>query len=803
MTGANPQSAGEIEFLGLLEKELLSLSEKMLLSLNLIEMKQVQDYFEKLHRNPTDAELETIAQTWSEHCKHKVFNSRIEFEENGKKQVINGLFKTFISGATKEIARKKKGFLLSVFSDNAGIISFNKEWGVAAKVETHNHPSALEPYGGANTGLGGVIRDVLGAGLGAKPVACTDVFCFAHPQTPAENVPSGVLLPKRIFKGVREGVRDYGNRMGIPTVNGAIVFDKRFVANPLVFCGTIGLIPKNRIEKKSLAGELIVVCGARTGNDGIHGATFSSASLKETSTATAVQIGNAIEERKLMDFVLQARDKKLFSNITDCGAGGFSSAIGEMAKGLGARVDLKNAPLKYKNLVPWQIWLSESQERMVLSVPKKNLEKLKEIAGIEEVETTVLGEFTSTNKLEVFFGEQKIVDLGLDFLHEGLPKQKRIARFVEPVFEEPKIDVQEDLSKTLLSVLQLPNIASKETTIRQYDHEVQGGSILKPLTGAFNDGPSDAAIVRPLLNENDGVVIANGINPFFGDISPYWMAAANIDEALRNALCAGAEFDKIALLDNFSWGNPERPVKLGELVKACQGCFDFSTAFGTPFVSGKDSLYNEFSSNGVHVSIPGTLLITSVGVMSDCHKRVSMDFKDAGNPVYVVGKTFEELGASQYFAMHGFIGNKVPKVNAKAAKKTFKALSNAMRFGKENSSRIVRSCHDASDGGLGVAFAEMCFAGNLGATIDLTKIPFGEKILRADNALFSESNSRFVVEVNAGFEKEFEKIMRGTDFARVGEVAEEKKLEVNWVGQRIVDEEISRLKESWKKTLNW
>ncbi len=794
----------EIVIRSLGEKELLELSSRMLLSLGLVEMKTIQDFFERLKRNPTDAELETIAQTWSEHCKHKVFNSKIEFEEDGKKQSIEGLFKTFISGATKEIAQKKKGFLVSVFHDNAGMISFDKKFAVAAKVETHNHPSALEPYGGANTGVGGVIRDVLGAGLGAKPIAVTDVFCFADPKTPQTEVPLGVMHPKRIFKGVRKGVADYGNQMGIPTVNGSIFFDKRFVANPLVFCGCIGIIPKTKVKKSARPGDLIVVCGARTGKDGIHGATFSSVALDESSPPTAVQIGNAIEERKLMDFILQSTDQKLFSNITDCGAGGFSSAIGEMAQGLGARVELKNAPLKYKGLLPWQIWISESQERMVLAVPKKNLPKLMEIAQIEEVEIAVLGEFNSSGKLEVFFEGQNVLSLDLKFLHEGLVNQKRTAKYTSKLFEEPKIQLQEDFGKTLHSLLAMPNIASKETTVRRYDHEVQGGSVIKPFVGVKNDGPSDAAVVRPLLDKKEGVVIANGINPSYGDISPYWMAASVIDEAIRNAICVGVDFEKLALLDNFSWGNPQDAQILGQLVKACQACFDFSTAFGTPFISGKDSLYNEFHSGKVHVSIPGTLLISAVGIMDDCFKRVSMDLKEAANPIYVVGETFAELGGSQFFAMNGFVGNSVPKVNAKTAKKTFYSLSKVMQVGKENSSRIVRACHDASDGGLGVAFAEMAFAGGLGLEIDLSKVVLGEKIQRADFVLFSESNSRFVVEVNKKFEKKFEKMLFGVPFARVGQVTQTGRLVVKGLaGNLIVNEGVFSLKESWQKTLKW
>src|SRR3989344_2322320 len=415
--GINLQKLGDIE--------ILDLSRKMILSLDLNEMNAIKSHFAGLGRNPTDAELETIAQTWSEHCKHKVFNCTIDFDGPTGKETIESLFKTYIAGATEKISKKKKGMLVSVFSDNAGVIAFNKKFDICMKVETHNHPSALEPYGGANTGIGGVVRDVLGAGLGAKPVANTDVFCFAEPWTPSTGVPEGVIHPKRTFKGVRCGVRDYGNRIGVPTVNGAICFDKRYIANPLVFCGTVGLIPENMVEKNVHKGELIVVVGARTGKDGIHGATFSSTGLKETSPATAVQIGNAIEEKKIIDLVLRARDRRLFTCITDCGAGGFSSAICDMAKNTGAIVNLEKAPLKQKGLSPWEIWVSESQERMVLSVHASKLGELVKLAAIEEVEAAVLGQFTSTKKLEVYYGTEKIIDLPMNFLHSGLPKQRR------------------------------------------------------------------------------------------------------------------------------------------------------------------------------------------------------------------------------------------------------------------------------------------------------------------------------------------------------------------------------------------
>ena len=797
-------NAAEIKVLGLNEKQLVELSGQRLLSLDLAEMKAAQDHFEKQGRNPTDIELETLAQTWSEHCKHKVFNCTIEYEDENGFEKIDGLFGSFIAKATDTIKKKKSSFLVSVFSDNAGIISFNEKFDVAVKVETHNHPSALEPYGGASTGIGGVIRDVLGAGLGAKPVANTDVFCFAEPWTEKGSVPAGVLHPKRVFKGVRAGVRDYGNRMGIPTVNGAILFDKRYLGNPLVFCGTVGVLPKGMHEKKVSPGELIVVIGGRTGRDGLHGATFSSVGLEETSPASAVQIGNAIEEKKMLDVILQARDRKLYNCITDCGAGGFSSAVGEMAKSIGAIVFLEKAPLKYKGLSPWEIWLSESQERMVLAVPKNKWNELREMCELEEVEATVIGEFTGDKKLKVLFNGNTVLELGMEFLHYGLPKQKRKAKWVKPDYGELTIEYPRGLGKALHQLLAMPNIASKETTIRQYDHEVQGGAILKPMVGAEEDSPGDAAVIRPFFDSWNGIAISNGINPLYSDIDPYWMAASAIDEAIRNCIAVGADPARIALLDNFSWGNPDKQIKLAEIVRACKACYDASTKFEAPFVSGKDSLYNEFNAGSKHISVPGTLLVSALGVMEDVRKRVSMDFKEEGNPIYLLGTTFNELGGSHYAKLHGQIGNDVPKVNAVNAKRMYEALFAAMSVGSKNSQRIVRSCHDCSEGGLGVTAAEMAFGGMLGAEIELSRVLLGEKMYRNDFILFSESNSRLIVEVAKPKEKEFEKIMKEHPVSKIGEVTSSSELVVKGLeGKPMLQEKLVKLKDSWKKTLKW
>jgi len=785
--------AKTINFISLKEKELLKLSEKMLLSLDLTELKVIQHYFRKLKRNPTDVELETIAQTWSEHCKHKTFNSRIFYNENEKKELIESLFKEYIEEATKKIA-KKVDWLVSVFNDNAGIISFNEKFDVAFKVETHNHPSALDPYGGANTGVGGVVRDILGCGLSAMPIANTDVFCFAEPFIDSKKIPKEIMHPKRILKGVRAGVRDYGNRLGIPTVNGAIFFDERFLGNPLVFCGTIGLIPKGMHKKKVSPNELIVVVGGRTGRDGIHGATFSSKELKEGLSSSLVQLGNAIEEKKLIDFILRARDEKLFSFITDCGAGGFSSAIGESAKDCGAIVFLERAPLKYKGLEPWEIWLSESQERMILAVPKEKIERLKELAEIEEVELTVLGHYTNTNKLEVFHERDKVLDLDLKFLHYGLPKKKLSAEFYfkekEAFLSEPK-----NYNQIVLSVLSMPNIASKEKTVRQYDHEVQARTIGKPFIGLNNDGPSDAAIIKVDFNDNKSLIISNGINPLYGDIDPYWMAASNIDEAIRNIIAVGGSIKKIALLDNFCWGNPEESKKLGELCRAVKACKDFALAFNAPFISGKDSFYNEFKLHGKTISIPGTLLISALGILEKDSLRQSMFFKKTNSSIYIVGETFNELGGSAYFTLNKIKEGFVPKVNARKALEIYNALNKANKKG------LINAIHDLSDGGLITALAESAFSGMIGAEINLSEVLLGEKIERDDLILFSESNSRFIVEVKK--EKAFEKIMKN-NAKKIGKTIKEKRIKVIGLkNKKIIDLSLEQAKKAWKQTLWW
>ena len=388
------------------------------LSLSLAEMRTIQAHFRTLDRDPTDVELETLAQTWSEHCSHKTLKGGVEFRDDAGVRRYENLLKETIFAATQEVRRRlgAADWCVSVFEDNAGVVRFDDKFHVCFKVETHNHPSAIEPYGGAITGLGGVIRDPMGTGLGAKPVCNTDVFCFGLPTTAPESLPPGVLHPRKVMQGVISGVRDYGNRMGIPTVNGAVCFDERYVGNPLVFCGTVGLIPVDRCKKAARPGDLIVAVGGRTGRDGIHGATFSSLELTAESDAVsggAVQIGNAIAEKKLLDVLLQARDEGLYDAVTDCGAGGFSSAVGEMGEALGASVRLEKAPLKYAGLSYTEVWISESQERMILAVSPDKWDRLRALCAGEDVEATALGRFEETGRLRLMYEGMQVADLDM------------------------------------------------------------------------------------------------------------------------------------------------------------------------------------------------------------------------------------------------------------------------------------------------------------------------------------------------------------------------------------------------------
>ncbi|MBI2824535.1 MAG: phosphoribosylformylglycinamidine synthase subunit PurL [Planctomycetia bacterium] len=800
---------------------LLRLSRQGQLYLSLDEMRTVQAHFRDLAREPTDVELETIAQTWSEHCSHKTLAGRIRYRDENGEKLFENMLKETIFAATAEIRRglAADDWCVSVFKDNAGVIRFDDRHHVVFKVETHNHPSALEPYGGANTGVGGVIRDPLGTGLGAKPVCNTDVFCFAPPDTPAEDVPAGALHPKRVMKGVVAGVRDYGNRMGIPTVNGAVFFDPRYMGNPLVYCGNVGLLPVDKAEKQPQPGDYVVAVGGRTGRDGIHGATFSSAELtsdSETISGGAVQIGNAITEKMLLDVILAARDRGLYHAITDCGAGGFSSAVGEMGAEIGAEVWLDRVPLKYEGLSYCEIWISEAQERMVLAVPPARWEEFAALCQSEAVEATVIGRFVPTGRLVLLYHDQQVADLGMDFLHDGRPPVVREAVYaapqenaIAPAVSQPPLSFTDNL----LAILGSWNVASKEWIIRQYDHEVQGGSVIKPLVGVANDGPSDAAVLRPVLDSRRGIVLACGMNPRYADFDTYHMAASAIDEAVRNCVAVGADPRRIAILDNFCWGDCQKPETLGSLVRAALACHDVAIEWGTPFISGKDSLNNEFrfqAADGTQqsIAVPPTLLISALGQVDDVARCISMDLKEPGNFLYQVGLTKDELGGSHFALVTGRPGGRVPRVDTALARRVFASLHAAIAAG------LVRACHDMSEGGLAVTAAEMAFAGGLGARIELANAPTDIEAAKGDAAahahataalLFSESNTRFLCEVRPDAVARFEALVAGVPHASVGQVVGGNWLEIVAAGPDapVIAAELSTLKNAWQSPLRW
>jgi len=780
------------------EEDLKNISSDGCLSLNLEEMKIIQEYFKKNKRNPTDCELETIATLWSEHCAHKTFRGIIEYEEKDassktiKKSTIDNLLKTTVMKATNEI---KSANCVSVFHDNSGVVKFDKDFNICFKVETHNHPSSLEPYGGASTGIGGVIRDILGTGLAAKPFASIDIFCFSPWHISYDDLPLGLLHPKRVMKGVIRGVRDYGNRMGIPTVAGAVLFDERFLGNPLVYCGTLGLIPKDKCFKKVHKGDLVFVCGAKTGRDGIHGATFSSKELDEKTVflTSAVQIGNAIEEKKVTEAILRARDLDLFNAITDCGAGGLCSAVTELAQDNGVSVNLEKVPRKYNGLNYTEIWISESQERMVFFAKKENLEELTQIFREEDVELTVIGEVTNTKKLELLYENNKVCSLDMDFIF-NLPKLTKKATWVMKKEEAVSVDEKENYNEQVKALLSRPGIACKDWILREYDHEVQAGSVLKSIYGIENLSVSDAAVLRPDLKTDKAVAIGLGINPFYSDIDPYWMAALAIDEALRNIVSVGGNLKNTYILDNFCWGSPEDEYNLAGLVRTSFSAYDFSKYFEVPFISGKDSLYNEYAVEGKRISIPGTLLISAVSIMDNWQSVITANLKKEDNLIYLVGLSKPEMGASEYFRFLKKKGGFVPKVNKETAKEVFEAVSLAIN------KKVIISCHDLSEGGLAVAISEMCMGSGFGANIFLKEVP-KEKNMADYEILFGESPTRFLVEVPKDKKAVFEKQFKGLIFGLIGCASKEPKLTIYAnETETVVNLALDELRDSWLKT---
>ncbi len=735
------------------------------LALDLLEMRAVRDFFEILGRDPTDVEIQSIALAWSEHCSHKTFKATIDFEHNGRVETIDGLLSACIVDPSRAL---EKPWVRSSFVDNAGIIALDGEFDLAFKVETHNHPTALEPFGGAHTGVGGVIRDVLA--VSAEPIANTDVLCFGPVSTGRRNLPEGVIDPKITLREVVRGIAEYGNNMGIPTVAGGVLFHPGYESNPLVYCGTLGIAPRDSHPTKPRPGDLVLLLGGRTGRDGLHGATMSSATLDRATVAgSTVQIGAPMTEKLIAGVLPHLRDERLYDAITDCGAGGLCSAVGEMASGLGVEVDLTLVPLKYQGLTPWEIWLSEAQERMILAVPGANLPRLLELCRLYSVEATVLGRFRDDGTLLLSHDGRLVARMPLGFLESGYPARTLRATWREPSPIEPERagkDLTEsgsadmDPGALILRLLSHPNISTRESVIRRFDHEVQGKTVGKPLVGI--NGHADAAVLQPRDGSPKGAVLSHGINPLYGACDPYDMAMLAVDEALRNLVAVGGSIDHAALLDNFCWGDVDEPEQLGGLVRAAQGCRDAVDLYQVPFISGKDSLRNTSIDENGSISIPGTLLISALGVVDDVRRCITSDLKSAGSLLYIVGLTAEALAGSHLHLIQGRSGGKMPAVRADTPP-AMRRLTEAIRQG------LVLSCHDLSEGGLAVAAAEMAIAGGLGLKIDLTSMP-AEGLLTDEGLLFSESPGRFLVEVGPERAAEFESLLRPAACRLIGRV---------------------------------
>ena len=779
--------------------ELLELSKKQKLSLSREDMEVVQQIFREIDRDPTDVELEVIAQTWSEHCKHRIFSASISHSVNGgAPETVNSLFKTYIKKPSEKIMERKPGFVLSAFDDNAGFIALDDNLAVCLKAETHNHPSAIEPYAGANTGLGGVIRDILGAGKGAKPIASLDVFCFGAPDTnPADITAPDVIHPLGIMRGVVRGVRDYGNRMGIPTVNGAIQFDPTYIYNPLVFCGTAGVIPRGDILKEMRPGLKDIVIGGRTGRDGLKGATFSSAALDEASHEedfTAVQIGNPIEEKKTLDFILEARERGLIVFITDCGAGGFSSAAGEMLSVTGGEIFLDNAPLKEPGLISWEIFLSESQERMVMAVEEKDLPELRKLADTFQTELTVLGHSDDTGILKVWHKGELVCCLDNSKLHDApIKKLESVFTPGKALTGQPLPD--KDLNKSLETVMGDFAIVSREPIIREYDHEVQGNTILKPLAGAQADAPQDGSVVD-IDGSDKCMAMACAILPEWGKTDPYAMGTGTVDECVRQLILVGSNPDKIGLLDNFCMGNPEDPAELGRLVECVKAIAKAADAYNAPFISGKDSFYNYFETEDGPINVPVTFLCSGFGVVENPDHVIGSSLRRSNSLLYLIGHTEDEMGGSVFARTHGVEDGKVPQTDCAANMELYKAYYGALTSG------LVLSAHDVSEGGLAVTAAEMAFSGKGGVRLDLTKVPTVNGWKSPAVPLFSESTGRILVEVDPEFAADFETAMDGFPCACIGGVTEEKRLTATCCGgEKVLDCDIANLKKLWKDGL--
>lgn len=811
--------------LDLTDDQLIQLSKEKVLALNLAEMQAIVAYYKNeetiaarqavgLSTDPTDCELEILGQTWSEHCKHKEFNAVIHYKnaETGEEKTINSLFKTYIKGTTSTVQDSLEAngndWLVKVFSDNAGVVKATDDQLFVWKVETHNSPSALDPYGGAITGILGNNRDPLGTGVGgAKLLFNTNVLCFGNPDYDKPLL-TGQLHPRQVMEGVVSGIEDGGNKSGVPTVNGSVVFDDRYSGKPLVYCGTGALMPydykgKPSWEKPIDAGDRIIVAGGRVGKDGIHGATFSSIEIDEHSPSSAVQIGSPITQKKVADFLVKACLQGWVKCSTDNGAGGLSSSIGELATiSGGAIVHLEKVPLKYAGLKPWEIFVSESQERMSLVIEEEHVEDLFALAAAMEVELTDIGHFTSDGYLDIRYNKNKVAYLNMEFLHEGDPRKIMYAEWKKPTLQEPALPMVANYNETIVKLMGSLNICSRESIIRQYDHEVKGKTIIKPLMGPKGKAPQDAAIMRFGFNGFEGVAVSNGILPRYGDIDAYEMSAGAFDEAMRQIISAGGSLPNTGANDGIFWSvndnfcvpdseynevsNPDGKLKLAKLVQMCEALYDMATYFDIPLTSGKDSMKNDFKADGVKISVPPTILYSMTAKVDDVRKTVTSDFKAAGDLVYQLGTTHDELGASEFYNLYNELGANVPKVRKETAKALYLKVMEA------NAQNLIESSHDLSDGGLAVALVESAFGGEFGVEATLDNLG----TLTDPVKLFSESHSRFVVSIRPENQAAFEAIL-GDKAYLLGKVTANKQIKISSNNNSLIDLPTEALLDAW------
>ncbi|MGF3555042.1 MAG: phosphoribosylformylglycinamidine synthase subunit PurL [Thermoplasmatota archaeon] len=761
----------EVDIFSASDEQLQEISNIMGLALNLDEMKCIRTYFKEKNRLPTDVELQALGQAWSEHCCYK--SSKIPL-------------KKYVFGVAKnKIAAR----------EDAGVIDFDKYHYYCVKLESHNHPSAIEPYGGAATGIGGVVRDVVC--MGAQPVAFVDPLFFGPLDYPIENLPKGVKHPRYLFKGVIDGIKDYGNRIGIPTVCGQVYFHEGYTWNCLVNVGCIGILKKNELihSAAKAPGNVYIYAGGKTGRDGIHGVTFASAELNdksEESSRSAVQVGDPITKEPLIHATLEANRKGLLEGLKDFGGGGLSCVCGELAyaSGFGAEIQLDDVPLKEEKLAPWEIWVSESQERMMFIVKPKNVEKVLHICKQWDIDAVVIGKVIKEKIARVFYKKEKILEMDLEFLTGGPVYDSCIRPFILPKPVEKEKDFKmPNLNNVLKKLLSSYNIASKSWVIRQYDHEVRGNTVIKPLQGQINvETHGDAAVIKPLENSYKGLAVTADVNPRFMERNPYWGACSVIDEVCRNLVSVGAKPD--SLLDCLNFGNPEKPERMGEFYEACRGLGDMAKKMNLPFASGNVSFYNESAKSAV----PPTPEIMGIGIVEDVRKCVSVDFKKEGNPIFLIGnETKKEMGGSEYYKIIKVEGGMVPRTDAKILKKSVNGILSCI------SKEYIASCHDISEGGLAVCISEMAIGGKLGAAVDVSEIG---KNLRTDFKLFSESNTRWIVEVKKEKQKDFEKLLKNKKifFVLIGAVKADN-LVIKDNEKIVIDSDVKTLYECWDKPI--